>query len=141
MASVNPTSNSSSISGNVPTISADKVGFAGLTSETFLKLLITQLQNQDPLDPMDNDQLLRQISEMRNLQANLELQSTLKNLSLSQQLNGAASFLGRRITAVKTDSQEEIQGVVEEVIMRESKAYLRVGENEVELSEVRRLMT
>uniref|UniRef100_A0A7C4QPM2 Basal-body rod modification protein FlgD n=1 Tax=Schlesneria paludicola TaxID=360056 RepID=A0A7C4QPM2_9PLAN len=124
-------------SSSVKEVARDQVGFAGLNSEDFLKLLIAQLQNQDPTDPLDSDQLLRQISEMRNLQAGLELQSTLKNLSLTQQLASSTGFLGRQVTAVHGEQKTEIEGVVDRVQLRDGKALLRVNGVEVELTEVR----
>lgn len=39
-----------------------------LTSQDFLKLLVTQLTYQDPLDPMGNEELLRQISSIREIE-------------------------------------------------------------------------
>ncbi|MDZ4686352.1 MAG: flagellar hook capping FlgD N-terminal domain-containing protein [Planctomycetaceae bacterium] len=122
-------------SNNIPVIDADKQGFAGLTSEDFIKLLITQLQNQDPSNPMDSDQLLSQISQMRNLQADIELQDTLKNLTLSQQLTSSTAFIGKHITAVGTD-QTSVSGVVSKVQLRDGLAYLTVGTKEAELKDV-----
>jgi flagellar basal-body rod modification protein FlgD len=118
------------------TIDSDKVGFAGLTADSFLKLLIAQLQNQDPTNPLDSDQLLSQISEMRNLQASLELESALESLTLSQQLAGSTAFIGKTVMALRGDEQEEIQGVVERVQMRDGKALLSVDGVEVEMKDV-----
>lgn len=129
--------NSITPTGATPTIvDADEVGFAGLTSETFLKLLIAQLQNQDPTDPLDSDQLLSQISEMRNLQASIELQTALDNLTLSQQLAGSTAFIGKTVTALVGDEEIEVSGVVDRVQMRDGKAFLSVDGTEVELSDV-----
>jgi flagellar basal-body rod modification protein FlgD len=122
---------------SAPTVvDADKVGFAGLTSETFLKLLIAQLQNQDPTDPLDSDQLLSQISEMRSLQASLELQSALNNLVLSQQLAGSTAFIGKTVAALVGSQQIEIEGIVDRVQMRDGKAFLSVNGTDVELKDV-----
>jgi flagellar basal-body rod modification protein FlgD len=120
-----------------PTIvDADKIGFAGLTSQDFLKLLIAQLQNQDPTNPMDSDQLLAQVAQMRNLQSGIELESAIKGLTTSQQLSGATSFLGKRVTAVYGDNAQQIEGVVERVQLRDGKAFLTIGDQEVELKNV-----
>lgn len=129
--------NSITPTGATPTIvDADEVGFAGLTSETFLKLLIAQLQNQDPTDPLDSDQLLSQISEMRNLQASIELQTALDNLTLSQQLAGSTAFIGKTVTALVGDEEIEVSGVVDRVQMRDGKAFLSVDGTEIGLSDV-----
>jgi len=106
-------------------VDADKTGFNGMTSETFMKLLITQLQNQDPTEPFDNEAMLNQISQMRTLSANLELESTLKNISLGQQLTNAAAFLGKEVTA-KVDNKD-VTGVVQRVSVQDGKTQLDLG--------------
>ena len=120
---------------DIPLVDADKQGFAGLTSEDFIKLLITQLQNQDPSNPLDSDQLLSQISEMRSLQAGIELQDTLELLTTSQQLTSSTAFIGKQITGVGTD-QTSVSGTVNKVQLRDGVAYLTVGTKEVKLADV-----
>lgn len=128
---VNAATNPSSA---VKTVDASKAGLNGLTSQTFLKLLITQLQNQDPTNPTDSNELLQQVSSMQSLQANIELQSTLKTVSLNQQLSSAASFLGKTVAA--TQGENFISGVVDSVRVADGKALLTVEGNEVDLASV-----
>ncbi|HTN02318.1 flagellar hook assembly protein FlgD [Planctellipticum variicoloris] len=118
----------------VKTVDASKAGLNGLTSQTFLKLLITQLQNQDPTNPTDSNELLQQVSSMQSLQANIELQSTLKTVSLNQQLSSAASFLGKTIAA--TQNEDFVSGVVDSVRVADGKALLTVDGKEVDLTNV-----
>jgi len=129
ISSVNPTT-------NVPIVDSSQTGFASLTSADFMKLLITQLQNQDPTNPMDSDQLLSQISQMRDLQSSIELSSALKNLTLNQQLSSATSFLGKTVTALHGSDQQQIEGVVDRVQVADGKAMLEIGGQQIELSEV-----
>jgi flagellar basal-body rod modification protein FlgD len=118
----------------VKTVDASKAGLNGLTSQTFLKLLITQLQNQDPTNPTDSNELLQQVSSMQSLQANIELQSTLKTVSLNQQLSSAASFLGKTVAA--TQDEDFVSGVVDSVRVADGKALLTVDGKEVDLTNV-----
>lgn len=37
-------------------------------SDTFMKLLLAQLRNQDPLSPMDNNQMVAQMAQLNSLQ-------------------------------------------------------------------------
>ena len=55
---------------------------AGLTSNfnTFLTLLTTQLQNQDPLSPMDTDQFTNQLVEFSQVEQQIDTNSNLQNL-------------------------------------------------------------
>jgi flagellar basal-body rod modification protein FlgD len=116
-------------------VDSQNIGFASLTSDDFLKILITQLQNQDPSNPMDSDQLLNQVSQMRALQSNIELSDSLKALTLSQQLTSAASFLGKQVTAPDANNQN-FSGVVDRVVLQDGKTLLGIGNQQVELSKI-----
>jgi flagellar basal-body rod modification protein FlgD len=120
---------------SVKIVDRSQTGFNGLTSEDFLKILIVQLQNQDPANPMDSDQLLNQVSQMRALQSNIELSDALKSLTLNQQLTSAASFLGKQVTAVDGNNQN-FTGTVDRVLVKGGKTLLGIGNNEVELSKI-----
>lgn len=70
------------------------------TQERFLTLLITQLQNQDPLDPMDNDKITSQVAQLSTVTGINQLNQTL--LALSGQLDvsqsmQAANLIGKEI--------------------------------------------
>ena len=120
----------------IKVVDRNKIGFAGMTSEDFMKLLITQLQNQDPSNPMDSDQLLNQVSQMRSLQANLELETAMKGLTLSQQLSSASNLIGKTITAVTGDSNTEVIGDVESVVVKDNKTFLRVDGQEIPMDDI-----
>lgn len=118
-----------------PFVDREKIGFAGLTADDFMKMLIVELQNQDPTDPLSNEQLLNQLSVMRNLQSNIELSDTLKAITSSQQLVAATSFLGKTVAATKEDDTE-ISGVVDRVFQRDGKTFVAVADQEVPLSDI-----
>lgn len=72
----------------------------GDTQDRFLTLLVTQLQNQDPLNPMDNAQVTSQIAQLSTVNGIQQLNNTLLALSgqmdMSQSLQ-AASLIGREV--------------------------------------------
>ncbi len=72
----------------------------GETQDRFLKLLITQMKNQDPLNPMDNAQVTSQMAQLSTVSGIDKLNTTLKALSdsmaASQSLS-AASMIGRGV--------------------------------------------
>jgi flagellar basal-body rod modification protein FlgD len=63
-------------------------------SERFLKLLVTQMQNQDPLNPMDNAQITTQLAQINTVTGIEKLNTTVQSLSSqmmqSQALQGAS---------------------------------------------------
>lgn len=113
-------------------------GLGGLTSEDFLQMMITQLQNQDPLEPTGNDELLNQISQMRSLQSNIELGDTLNSITNNQQLSSAASFIGKTIgaTVPTAAGSREVSGVVTRAYVADGQAFVGVGDDSVPVSGV-----
>ena len=112
-------------------------------TDEFLKLMITELQNQDPLNPMDNSQLLNQIGQIRDIGATELLSATLASVQTGQNLATASGLIGQEIVAL-SDSLEEVQGLVDRVTVEvnsgdETKRTLRVhvGSQSVDLNNIR----
>ncbi|MBU8540775.1 flagellar hook assembly protein FlgD [Falsiroseomonas tokyonensis] len=73
--------------------------------DTFLKLLTTQLRNQDPTSPMDANQLTQQLVQFSTVEQQINTNNTLQQLlalQQSSQLGEAAALVGRRV-AVESD--------------------------------------
>lgn len=107
--------------------------------DEFLKLLITELQNQDPMDPMENSEILQQLSQIREVESNMRLTETLESLHLGQNLATASSMIGRLITAL-TDEGDQIAGRVDRVSIEDGEPKLNVGEHLVELKNVSQIL-
>src|SRR6476619_6266517 len=69
----------------------------GLDMDQFLKLMIAELQNQDPLKPMENSEILQQISQIRDIGATDKMTSTLDAVLLEQNLSAASAMIGKQI--------------------------------------------
>lgn len=86
-----------SINGNVATKTGST---AADTQDRFLKLLTTQLKNQDPLNPMDNAELTSQLAQISTVDGIERLNATLQKL-LSNNVDGealqAAALVGRQV--------------------------------------------
>ena len=54
---------------------------ATITSERFLKLLVAQMQNQDPLSPMDNAQVTSQMAQINTVSGIEKLNTTVEGLN------------------------------------------------------------
>jgi len=81
---------------------------------TFLKLMITELQQQDPLNPMDNKDMLNQIAQIRAVGASDQLTKTLNSVLLGQNITSATNLIGADISAI-TDDGTSITGIVNRV--------------------------
>lgn len=70
--------------------------------DTFLQLLTTQLQNQDPLDPLDTNQFTQQLVEFASVEQQVNMNTNLQTLISLQQTTEATSalqFLGSTVNA------------------------------------------
>ncbi len=68
---------------------------------TFLTLLTTQLQNQDPMSPMDSNQFTQQLVQYSQVEQQIASNENLKTLIAQSQTQGstmAASYLGKKVT-------------------------------------------
>jgi len=74
--------------------------FPELGSEDFLRLLIMQLRNQDPLEPVDNAELLGQISSIREIELSTTLTESLRLLTGQQRFASASSLIGQYVTGL-----------------------------------------
>ena len=69
-----------------------------ITQDGFLKLLIAQLQNQDPMNPLSSDQFITENTMFSQLQQLINMNQALSKLSNQSQTNAyAASLLGKNI--------------------------------------------
>lgn len=83
-----------------PSTASDADGDLG--KDDFLNLFVTQLQNQDPLDPMDDTQTLAQLAEFSSLEQLTNINTALADLTdtLTQQaMTGAVSYIGKDVMA------------------------------------------
>src|SRR5665647_134596 len=67
------------------------------TEDRFLKLLVTQMKNQDPLNPMDNAQVTSQMAQLSTVSGIDKLNATLQALSDSMSIGqslSATSMIG-----------------------------------------------
>jgi len=96
-----------------------------------MTLLIAQLQNQDPSEPVSNETLLDQIATMRSLQADVELEATLEGKAGAADLSTAASFLGKDVRGFI--GAEEVTGLVSRAYLADGDAYVEVGGKQLPL--------
>jgi flagellar basal-body rod modification protein FlgD len=66
---------------NNTTEQSAKTGYSALGQTDFLRLLTTQLQNQDPSDPVDNKEMLAQMAQFSSVQGITDMSSTLKEIA------------------------------------------------------------
>ena len=74
-----------------------------LGKQDFLKLLMAQLQNQDPMKPMDDTQMIAQMAQFSALEASQQLNSTMQTSNNMQTVLQAGALIGKYIQANQSD--------------------------------------
>jgi flagellar basal-body rod modification protein FlgD len=98
---------------------------SALKTEDFIKMMITQLQQQDPLEPAKNEQLLAQMSQIGQLQSQSQLQESLKGLVLQNQIGSAATLIGKSVQGLD-DQDDPINGLVTSVRVKDDGVNLEL---------------
>lgn len=122
--SVNATSGSSNASASQAP-SADPVG--GMGSDAFMQLLLVQLRNQNPLEPMQDKDLMAQITQLNSLQELQKINTGLQTLSKSNQLTEAAGLIGKQVE-VETSVGQSQTGLVTGVSLVKGEVLLWLGD-------------
>ncbi len=76
--------------------------------------MVTQLQNQDPTDPVKNSDLLAQVSQISQLQSSTTLTSTLQSLTLQNQIGSASNLIGKTVRGLDA-ARDPVSGIVTSV--------------------------
>jgi flagellar basal-body rod modification protein FlgD len=99
-----------------------------LGKDDFLKLLITQLQSQDPMNPMDDKEFISQMAQFTSLEQ-------MKNMNTSIQMSQATSYIGRQVTW-DNDQGVEQTGTVKSVRVVNSEPQIVVGDQTLTLAKI-----
>jgi flagellar basal-body rod modification protein FlgD len=131
-------SSSSNTSSNTSSSSSSN-GLDTVDISQFMQMMITELQNQDPLNPMQNSQIMDELGQMQQISASNKLTTTLDGVALGQSLSNATSLLGKTIDGID-DNGDPATGVVQKVSVANSVAKLQVGAQIVSLSNVQDIL-
>jgi flagellar basal-body rod modification protein FlgD len=79
--------------------------------ETFLKLLVAEMKNQDPLNPMQSHEYVAQLAAFSQVEQSIRINQKLEAMIEGQALSQAGSLIGKYIEAMDGSAQ----GIVQEV--------------------------
>jgi len=96
-----------------------------LNASNFMQMMITQLQNQDPLNPTNSDNLMSEMSQIGQMQSTSELQTTLQGLATQTQIGAASSLMGKQVAGLDANSNP-VSGLVSSVAVTSSGVNLQL---------------
>jgi len=97
-----------------------------LKTEDFINMMVTQLKNQDPMEPAKNEQLLAQMSQIGQLQSSNLLQDSLKGMVLQNQIGSAGNLLGKSVEGLDAND-ESVKGIVTSVRVESDNVVLELS--------------
>src|ERR1700682_5323882 len=94
---------------------------AQATSNEFLKLLVTQLQNQDPLSPISDSNFAAQLAQFSTLSGIEKLNSNFSDMLLLQELTQGANLVGKKVVYQPLGQANITTGTVDAVKVQDGK--------------------
>ena len=96
-----------------------RVAKKSLGQDDFIKLLTTQMSNQDPMNPVSDTEQIAQLAQFSSLQS-------MNSLLTNSQLASASSMIGKNVTAVAADGTVS-SGTVDSALLNSGTVYVSFG--------------
>src|SRR5262245_49063993 len=87
-----------------PTIANDTVTQRTIGQEEFLRILLTQLRFQDPLEPVDNREFIAQLAQFSALEINRQQSEKVDTLLAMENANQALALVGKNVEISGTEN-------------------------------------
>lgn len=116
-------------------------GLSAIGSDQFLQLLVAQLQNQDPLDPVNDKEFISQLATLNSVQGLQDLNASFAEMLKLQQLTQGVDLIGKTINYTPTDGDDVRTGAVSAVSVQNGSFVLEVGPDRVGLSQIRSVVS
>lgn len=109
-------------------------GNSTLGKDQFLKILITQLQNQDPMQPMEDKEFIAQMAQFSSVEQLMNISTQLT--ALNQSLGSVSGLIGKDITWTDADTELPKSGNVESIVVSSGVQYAVVGKERIALTDI-----
>ncbi len=114
-----------------------------LGKDAFMQLLVSQMRNQDPLSPTNNEDFIAQLAQFSSLEQMEELNDNILGLAVLQQSNAlmaqltdSSALIGKEVRFIDPTSGDEMTGQVTSVKIQDGLAVLNIGGDDVPLGNV-----
>ncbi|PYI50372.1 flagellar hook capping FlgD N-terminal domain-containing protein [Paenibacillus flagellatus] len=118
-------------------IEKQKTGSSNLGRDEFLKILVTQLSNQDPTQPLQDKEFIAQMATFTSVEQLTNMAEEMR--TLRQSIGFSSSLIGKTISWTQTNStgeKETHSGVVDSIKIKDGKQYAVVGDKQAPLDQI-----
>jgi len=116
------------VSGTTPT--------AGEIRTDFMNLLVVQLRNQNPMEPLDNNEMASQLAQLSSLEQLENMNRTFREVLAGQERLQAMALIGKEIEFRREGADETLTGRVDEVNVYDTGVRLTVAGHVIDLDAV-----
>ncbi|MHC4551143.1 MAG: flagellar hook assembly protein FlgD [Planctomycetota bacterium] len=105
----------------------------------YIQLLTTQLKNQNPLEPMDNNDMTAQLAQFSELNQLESMNSSFAEVLKRTEQNYGSSLLGKEVSFIgqtSTGDVDLITGNVDQVVHKDGDVLLGVGDYSLTLQDI-----
>lgn len=99
---------------------------SNLDKDAFLKLLVTQMKYQNPLEPTDNNEFIGQMAQFSTLE---QSHNTNKSIRMNSANNMVNKLVKANYKAEDSTESKEVIGLVEKVVLKDNEIYLTLNVN------------
>jgi flagellar basal-body rod modification protein FlgD len=100
-----------------------------------MSLLLAQMTNQNPLEPMNDTEMVNQMVSMNSLTELQKISKAITSLTQTNQFVSASALMDKTVTYLNDDN-EPISGVVKGVFLDDTEVFLKVDDTAVALSSI-----
>ncbi|MFD2613007.1 flagellar hook capping FlgD N-terminal domain-containing protein [Paenibacillus gansuensis] len=125
---------------NVDSVTDSKAGKdkSSLGKDDFLKILVTQLQNQDPSQPLQDREFIAQMAQFSSVEQIMNMAGEMK--MLRQSIGMASGLIGKDISWTVTDPVTGLSsnrsGTVQSIRIKDGVQYAETGEEQISLDRI-----
>jgi flagellar basal-body rod modification protein FlgD len=106
-----------------------------LGKDDFLALLVSQLKNQDPMNPTDSQDFMGQMAQFTSVEQLSNMAASIERMSTASQTAQSVALLGKTVSWKKADGTDG-EGVAESASFVDGMTTIKVGEAQVAPSEI-----
>ena len=120
-------------------MAVSSIGTASDIQMDYMKLLITQLQNQNPLEPLNNNEMASQLAQFSSLQQLESMNSAFAQVLALANHSYANSLIGKEVSFLGETPEgtvDILRGVVEQVYKENGGNFLIVGDYVLGLEDI-----
>ncbi|BBH20870.1 hypothetical protein Back11_22150 [Paenibacillus baekrokdamisoli] len=122
-------------SSNVQT--AAKTKSQTLGKDEFLRILVTQLKNQDPMQPLQDKDFIAQMAQFSSVEQLMNMGEQMTKFN--QNLGTASSMIGKEVSwneYAQTGELLPVSGKVDSIVIKDGIQYARVGDKNISLDKI-----